>query len=51
MSLVVGDFMVRYDAAVANGLVDIHGEDWVAGIFAAAFEWSPVVSATAGSAA
>jgi hypothetical protein len=42
---------VLYDAAVANGLVDIHGEDWVAGIFAAAFEWAPVASATAGRAA
>jgi hypothetical protein len=42
---------VLYDAAIANGLVDIHGEDWVAGIFAAAFEWAPVVSVSKGRAA
>jgi hypothetical protein len=40
-----------YDAAVANGLVDIHGDDFIGGVLAAAFEWAPVWSASMGSAA
>jgi hypothetical protein len=34
-----------YDIAVGNGLVDAHGDDFIAGMLAAAFEWAPVGSA------
>jgi hypothetical protein len=36
-----------YDIAVGNGLVDAHGDNFIAGMLAAAFEWAPVGSAPA----
>jgi hypothetical protein len=40
-----------YDAAVAHDLIGIHGEDFIAGVLATAFEWSAAWSATQGRAA
>jgi hypothetical protein len=39
-----------YDIAVANRLVDIHGDDFIAEMLAT-FEWVPVVSVSKGRAA
>jgi hypothetical protein len=41
---------VLYDAAVANGLVDIHGDDFIARMLAA-FELASVASVSKGRAA
>jgi hypothetical protein len=40
-----------YDIAVGNGLVNAHGDDFIAGMLATAFEWAPVGSSSGETAA